>query len=194
MMPAGNNKRSMRNGVRLPARWHAWWNRLAEREQNLLRMTAILVCLALVWWMGLAPAVRSLRTAESRHASVDRQLQQMQALRAEAERLRNQPRAPVVDARQLLQSTLTQELGNTAQLNWLAGRAQISLKAAPAPALARWLAQVRSNTHAMPVEMTLTTSRTSAADANATATVAAKVQFWDGTLVLDWPGADAAQP
>jgi general secretion pathway protein M len=60
-------------------------------------------------------------------------------------------------------------------------RAQITLKAAPAAALARWLAQVRSNTHAVPAEMKLARS------ASASAAGAADAVRWDGSLVLDLP-------
>lgn len=158
----------------LRARWAA----LAPREQNMALLAAGVLGLALLWWLALAPALHSLRTAPERHAQADRQLRQMQLLQAEAEQLRANARPVVGDAKALLQSSLTAELGASAQLNWIGDRAQITLKAAPAPALARWLAQVRNNTHAVPAEMKL--ARTAKGAATATDSVR-----WDGSLVLD---------
>jgi general secretion pathway protein M len=62
-----------------------------------------------------------------------------------------------------------------------------ALKAAPAAALARWLAQVRSNTHAVPAEMKL--ART-AQGASATADSVR----WDGSLALDLPADPSRAP
>lgn len=162
----------------LRARWQA----LAPREQNLLLLAGGVVGLALLWWLALAPALHSLRSAPERHAQVDRQLRQMQRLQAEAEQLRANARPVVGDARALLQTSLSTELGAAAQLNWIGERAQVTLRAAPAPALARWLAQVRGNTHAIASEMKLARSSASTAD----------TLRWDGSLALDLP-ADASR-
>ncbi len=162
----------------LRARWAA----LAPREQAMLLLAGGVLGLALLWWLALAPALSSLRSAPERHAQVDRQLRQMQLLQAEAEQLRANARPVVGDARALLQASLATELGAAAQLNWIGDRAQITLRAAPAAALARWLAQVRGNTHAVPAEMKL--ARSSAATAD--------TMRWDGSLSLDLP-ADAAR-
>lgn len=46
------------------------WSALAQREQNLLLIAAhSVVLLALLWWVALAPALHSLRTAPARHAA-----------------------------------------------------------------------------------------------------------------------------
>src|SRR3989475_4512392 len=64
-------------------------------------------------------------------------------------------------------------------------RAQITLKAAPAAALARWLAQVRSNTHAVPAEMKLARSASASTAAASGAAGAADAVRWDGSLALE---------
>ena len=165
----------------------AYWQTLAAREQNLLLLAASVVGLALLWWLALAPALHSLRTADARRAKADQQLSQMLRLQQEAEQLRSQPSAAAntPPARELLQSALTQELGSSAQLNWVGPRAQITLKAAPAPALARWLSQVRSNTHAVVSELKLNKAVANAANADRSADDSAL--RWDGSLLLDWP-------
>ena len=108
----------------------------------------------------------------------------MLRLQAAAEQLRANARPLVGDARSLLQTSLSAELGATAQLNWLGDRAQVTLKAAPAAALARWLAQVRGNTHAVAAEVKLV--RSSAATP--------ETMRWDGTVALDLPADPAKAP
>ena len=83
----------------LQARWQA----LAPREQSLVLVASTLVALALLWWLALAPALQTLRSAPARHASLDAQLQHMQALQAEALQLQAQPRANADEAQRALQ-------------------------------------------------------------------------------------------
>lgn len=172
----------------LRARWQA----LAPREQTLVLAAAGVVGLALLWWVALAPALATLRTAGPRHAELDAQLQRMQSLRAEAQQLQSAPRAARGDAAAALRAALAQRLGNTAQLNMAGDRATVTLKGAPADALAQWLAQARSNARAAPIEARLTRSPAAAAPrgGNAPATLgspAVAMPRWDGTLVLALP-------
>lgn len=162
----------------LRAHWHA----LAPRERNLVRAAAALVGLALLWWVALAPALATLRSAPARHASLDAQLQQMQALQAEAQQLQGAPRANPDAALRALQSAVTERLGSSARLSMAGDRATLALKNTPADALAPWLAQVRTNARATPQEAHLVRSSTPAAAAAAPATAR-----WDGTLVLALP-------
>ena len=162
------------------------WSALAQREQNLLLIAASVVLLALLWWVALAPAVHSLRTAPARHAAAERELQNMLQMQAQAELLRQQPQGNSADARTQLEQSLKTELGNSAQLQWLGNRAQVSLSNAAAPALARWLAQVRDNSHASVAEMKLNRILGEAADG-------AAVTRWSGNLLLDLPGNAGAQ-
>lgn len=170
------------------APWRRRWQALAAREQNLLLLAAVLVLLALLWWIALAPALHSLRTAPARHAQAEHQLQQMLQMQAEAEQLRALPQSTLGDARALLQSSLATELGPGAKLQWLGNRAQISFNAVPAPALARWLAQVRDNTRATAAEMKL-----GRAEAGGPAGEPSAVR-WSGSLVLELPAGGQAAP
>jgi general secretion pathway protein M len=189
----------------------ARWKALAPREQSLVLAAAALVALALLWWVLLAPAVRTLREAPQRHAELDAQLQRMQALQAEALQLQAAPAAPPGDPSQALRTALTQRLGTQAQIAVLGDRATVTLKAAPADGLAEWLAQARSNARTVPVEARLarstaapaatpptgsavmgpaTAPRTAGTARSAPAPVPAAgdaMPRWDGTLVLSLP-------
>ena len=182
----------------LPARLHAHWRALAPREQALVRGAAVLVAAALLWWLALAPALQTLRSAPARHAVLDAQLQRMLALQGEAERLKGAPRADPDNAARALQSAATERLGSTARTTVLGDRATVTLTGAPAAALAPWLAQVRSNAKSVPQEVHLV--RATAPPVSAAAPVLATAPAapvaaaaapatarWDGTLVLALP-------
>src|SRR5659263_672632 len=57
---------------------------MAPRERWLMGSALSVVVLTVFWWVGVAPALDTLRNAESRHRSLDAQLQTMRALAAEA--------------------------------------------------------------------------------------------------------------
>lgn len=173
------------------------WKALAPREQNLVLAAGALVALALLWWVAVAPALATLRAAPARHATLDTQLQRMQSLQAEAQPLQAAPPSSPGDAVGALRTALAQRLGNTAQLNVAGDRATVTLKGAPADALAQWLAQARSNARATPLEARLTRSTAAAAAApGSTAPITlgsplVAMPRWDGTLVLALPAATA---
>lgn len=181
------------------------WQTLAPREQNLVLAAGALIALALVWWVAIAPALATLRTAPARHAALDTQLQRMHSLQAEAQQLQAAPKASPGDTVGALRTALAQRLGTTAQLNVVGDRATVTLKGAPADALAQWLAQARSNARATPLEARLTrspaapTPKTAASTGtNITAPLPTAVDTkqvalprWDGTLVLALPAAAA---
>jgi general secretion pathway protein M len=136
----------------------AQWQSMAPREQNFVLGATALVGLALVWWVAISPALQTLRTAPARHAELDTQLQRMRSLQAEAQLLQAAPRTSTGDAVGTLRSGLTQRMGTAAQLNMAGDRATVTLKSAPADALAQWLALARSNARAVPIEARLARS------------------------------------
>ena len=145
----------------------AQWRAMAPREQNFVLGAVALVGLALVWWVAISPALQTLRTAPQRHAELDAQLQRMRSLQAEAQQLQAMPRSSTGDATGALRSGLTERMGTAAQLNVAGDRATVTLKAAPADALAQWLALARSNARAVPIEARLTRTIAPAAPAAA---------------------------
>ena len=154
--------------MKLPSRLQAHWQQMSRREQQLLQGALALVLLAVLWWVGLAPALATLRSVEQQRPLLDAQLQQMQRLQAQARTLQAQPRLAVDDAQRLLEAAL-KPLGATAQWTVTGERVTVTLKGANADALAQWLAQTRLNARAVPSEARWVRSAPGT---------------WDGTLVL----------
>lgn len=148
------------------------WAALAPRERTLVVAAVLLVALALVWWIALAPALATLRSAEDQHRSLDAQLQQMRQWQAQAKALQGQPRQGRAEAMRQLEAAVRQQLGVSARYSIAGERVTITLANTPAPALAQWLAEVRTNAHAIPGEARLTRNAGGG---------------WDGTLVLSLP-------
>ena len=163
----------------------AHWHTLAPREQHLLRAAVVLIALALLWWLALAPALQTLRSAPARHAALDAQLQQMHTLQAEAEALKNAPRADPDNALRALQASVTERLGPSARLGLSGDRATLTIKNTAADTLALWLVQARSNGKATAQEAHWT--RSSAATDPAPSAASQPSAHWDGTLVLALP-------
>lgn len=190
----------MSNGAdQLRARWAA----LAPRERRLVGWAATLVLLALLWWLALAPALRTLTVARTEHARLDAQLQQMSTLAARAQALQGQPKATREDAQRALEASVRQQLGANGQL---AGAGpgggegvNVLLRGAPADALAQWLAQARGNARALPREAHLTRGQGGSAAGNqppsppgtgvapGNADDASASVRWNGTLVMSLP-------
>ncbi len=182
----------------LEARWQAWWPELELREQRLFMAGAALVALALIWWLALAPALRTLSSAPQEHAQLDAQLQQMTTLQTQAKALQSQPRATREDAMRGLETSVRENLGPNAQLQPAnAGEnVTISLRATPAESLAQWFTQARSNARAVPREVHLTRAAQNAAPPAAPLRPGAPVPpkdggppvvRWDGALVMGLP-------
>ena len=149
----------------LRTRWHS----VSPREQRLVMLGGVLLSLALLWWLALAPALAVLKAAPAQHRALDAQLQHMLRLQAQAKAMQAQPVLPPDQARQALDAALA-ALGSGAQMNVQIDRATVTLNAVSASALAQWLATVRQNAHAAPVEARL---------------VRNPAGGWDGTLVLN---------
>lgn len=172
------------------------WDALAGRERLLLLLAAMVVLAAVLWWLALAPALATLRSADAQHRALDAQLQQMQSLQAQAEALQAQPKLGFDDAQRTLDALLKQKLGTSAQMSVVGDRASVTLKGANADALAQWLTQARINARAVPSEVRLVRSAVPGAGAalgagSVTAGVASAGgganAVWDGTLVLNLP-------
>lgn len=145
------------------------WNSASRREQRLVLAALALLLVALLWWVGLAPALTTLRSADRQHRLLAVQLQQMQRLQVQAKTLQAQPHLALLEARRLLEASV-KPLGATAQLVVTGERVTVTLRGASADALAQWLTQARLNARAVPSEARL---------------VRSAAGTWDGTLVLN---------
>ena len=160
----------------LRARWQA----LSPREQRGVSVLGALVGVLLFWSIAIAPALNTLRDSDNRRAQIGQQQAHMLALQAQAKAL--QTRTPL--SRDEALRTLQGLTPNAQiQLNVQGDRVAVQLKAVPAPTLANWLAQVRSQAQTLPVEAHLTRSNTTGTAPAATSPVVA----WDGSVVLRLP-------
>ena len=150
----------------------ARWAGLAPREQGLVAGATALVALALLWWIALAPAFATLRSAAAQHRTLDAQLQHVQRLQAQAKAMQAQPRQGHDEAMRQLEQAIKQQLGVSARYSIAGERVTVTVLTTPAPALAQWLTQVRSNARALPGEAMLTRNAAGG---------------WDGSLVLTLP-------
>ena len=145
------------------ARARTWWRELPAREQRLVGIAGAVIALALVWWVGLAPALRTLSTARLAHAQLDVQLQQMLALQAQARALQALPRANRDDALRALETSVNEGLGGSVRMQTAGASATegvlVTLRATPASSFAQWLTQARGNARALPREIHVTRSQ-----------------------------------
>jgi general secretion pathway protein M len=158
--------------------WKAAWARRSPREQLLLGIGIWLLGLAVLWVLALAPALRTWQQAPARQALLDAQSQRMRQLQAQAQGLQKPVAISRADAALWLQKNLA-ELGPNARINVQGDTATLSLQAAPAAALARWLSQARDNAQALPTQAQLQQASTAAADSPA--------GTWRGSVVLRLP-------
>ncbi len=112
----------------------ARWATLEARERRLVAAAVALVALALLWWIALAPALRTLAAAPAEHAKLDAQLQQMATLQNRAKAMQSQPRLNRDDAMRALETSVREGLGthNAQLMNAGGDGATVTLRAAPA--------------------------------------------------------------
>lgn len=151
----------------------SWWRGLGLRERRALQLAGVLLGVALLWWVAIGPAARILQAAPAERERLDSQLQQMQALAAEAKTLRGAPPVAPDAARSALEAAAAR-LGPRARLSWQAQRAVLALKGISSDELSAFLAEARAGARARVGEATLTQSGPG---------------VYDGSLSLNLPGA-----
>ena len=131
-----------------------------------------IVAIALLWLVGIAPALRTVRDAPATLDRLDAQLSQMQRLAAEARELKAGAPVGAAQSAAALRSA-TERLGDRGRLAVLGDRATLTLTGVTGDALRQWLAEARSGARARPVEAQLTRGP----------------QGYTGTLVVTFGGA-----
>lgn len=155
------------------------WTGANPREQRLIRSAAALVGLALVWWLLVAPPLRTLSQGDTAQASLEVQWQKMQNLRAQALALQAAPKLSRDEALRALDAAVRQQFGAAAQLSVLGDSATVTVRNAPANALATWLPLARVNARALPSEVRLTRTNI----------LPPGQAVWSGTIVMNLPPA-----
>ena len=136
-----------------------WWRALPGRERCLLLVAGAVLGLALMWWLALAPALRTLRSSPADIEAAEAQLRAMQRLSAEATELRSTPPVNSEQAAAALRAA-TERLGEQAKLSLQGDRAVLTLNSVATSQLRDWLAEARSGARARPVEASLLRSGT----------------------------------
>jgi general secretion pathway protein M len=148
------------------------WHRASKREQRLLSLAAAVLALGLLWWVGVAPALKALKAAPAQQLALDAQLQSMKQLQAQAKDLRAQAPLTAEGARTALEQSI-KSLGAGAQMAVQAERVTVTLTDVAPDLLAQWLAAARQNARMAPKEAHLKRNDKGG---------------WDGTLLLQLPG------
>lgn len=142
----------------LQAQWEAQvaprWQGLSSRER--LGVSAAMAALGvlLLWFVAVAPALRTLRETPVQRNQLEAQLALMQRQAGEAQTLRAQPGISLNQAQTAL-TAATERLGNKARLVTTGDRATVTFTGIEGPALLAWLGEVRSGARARPVEAQL---------------------------------------
>ena len=131
-----------------------WWRALPGRERRLLLVAGGVLGLALLWWLALAPALGTLRSAPAEIETAEAQLRAMQRLAAEVTELRSTPPVNSEQAAAALRAA-TERLGEQARLSLQGDRAVLTLNGVGTSQLRDWLAEARSGARARPVEASL---------------------------------------
>lgn len=155
-----------------PAVLTTLWRRLAPRERGALTLALAVVAGALLWAVALAPALRTLRSVQAEHRTLDAQLAQMRRLQAEARQLASQPRRNPDEAMQLLEATIRQRLGTGARYSVAGDQVTVTLTGAAPDVLAQWLTEARANARASAQQMQLRRS---------------PAGLWEGRIVMALP-------
>lgn len=172
------------------------WQQRSVRERRLLALAAALLGLALLWQLGVAPALTTWQGAAQRQAELDRQTRHMLQLQAEARQLQAPTRMPRLQAVALLENSAASLLGKDARLTVQDDVLRVNVVAAPAAGLAQWLAQAREKALALPQSARLervpaalaaTAPAPTTAAATSVATSVATEVFWRGELALRLP-------
>lgn len=169
----------------------AFWAARPPRERLLLTLAAVVMGSALFWQFAIAAALQTWREAPSQQAALDAQTAQMRQWQAQAQGLRATPTMSRTAALQQLESSAAQWLGPDARVSLQGEQVRITLKAAPAEGLSRWLEQARSQAQALPVQAQLQRNIPAASTPSAVPATSAAPQStqgttgaWSGTLVL----------
>lgn len=77
-----------------------WWAQRTLREQNLLRLAALLAAVSLLWWVGLKPAIDSIKRSEEMLPQLRLDASRLDSIVLQAQHLQRQP-AAVMDKNSL---------------------------------------------------------------------------------------------
>ncbi len=127
---------------------------LDVRERRFVLLLAWLFVLALLWFVAVGPALRTVRATPAERDGLEQSQFEMNAQAAEAKALRAVPAVSPIQARQALEAACAR-LGAGAQVQITNGRAVITLRELRSEELTALLAEARSAARAHVVEAQL---------------------------------------
>ncbi len=133
----------------------ARWQSLALRERRMVAVAAALLILSLLWFVAIAPALKTVRSAPAQLAKLDAQYQAMQRDAADAQTLRIVAPVGAAQSSAALRAA-TDALGSAGRIVVSGDRATLTLTSASAAQLRDWLADARGTARARVVEANLT--------------------------------------
>lgn len=128
------------------------WARMSPRERQLVAVGGAALALLLLWYVGLASAWKTWKTAPAQLRAAEADWMQMQRLATEARDLKAQPPVSAAQAAEALKSA-TERLGAHGKLSQLGDRATLNINGASPEQLRTWLAEVRSGARARPIDV-----------------------------------------
>ena len=159
----------------LTAPWRQRWQALAPRERSIVAALGWALGLLLLWFVAIAPALRSVNATPTRLDELDKQLQQMQRLAGEAVTLRGLPPVGGLQSQSALKAA-SDSLGPAARLVLGGDRATITFTNATGTQVRDWLAEVRAAARVRPIEANLTRGP----------------QGYSGTVIVQMPGSGSS--
>lgn len=156
----------------------ARWATMAPREQRGVRLAAVLVVVALLWGVLLAPALRVLQKAPAQHQALDAEMDHMLRLQLRARALQNQTAVSAAEALKGLQLSIV-PLGAGATVRVLGDQVTLTLQQVGAKEFAVWLAQPDA-------------ARMQATEVHVQRDAGDKAS-WSGTLVFTLPQGSTAK-
>jgi general secretion pathway protein M len=132
------------------------FKRLSSRERMLVVFAGLAITAAVLWWLLLAPALRTLSAAPEQIAALESQLAQMRQWATEAEQLKQAPRrTPPSDFAATVTQRIKRALGDSQRVNALPAEVRITTTAVGAAALLTLLQDVGESAQAKVDEMIL---------------------------------------
>ena len=128
-----------------------WLAQRSPREQTGIRAALLIVGVLLVWRMGVTPGLQVWSQSDSRQATLDRQLAEMQTLQQEAKRLGSQTQGGADATTQQL-TALAATLGPDTRVNPQTDQVSIEFKTASPQALADFITQARTQAQSRTVQ------------------------------------------
>jgi len=130
------------------------WQALLPRERRLLRTAAGLAAVAVLWWLGLQPALRIRQQAHSELPRLQAQLQTMQALQKQVAQLHTQTALEPAQAQALFaQACRTHGIPET--VLQADGPTTVQMHGVPPQAVGLWLTELRTSAHVLPIRVQL---------------------------------------